>query len=370
VDSSLLVAKAISVAGIEPSTYTIGFRWNYSSHGREFDRDLQSARRMRGRFELDYQEMILEPSIVSILPKVVESLEEPLNDPAAICSYLICQAAASRFKVLISGQGGDELFGGYPVYQGGWAASQLQAKLPSALGAMLHGASRAMPYSVGGRELRAGHRMRKLFSAIARPWPEPFFLLRSAFSERELEEVLSAELRSRQAPAFARHLDHFAAVRESDRFQQMMYLDTKTYLPADNLAYSDKTSMAHSVELRVPLLGAEMLRLAAQLPSRYKARFGEGKVLLKKVASRHLPTAIVQRKKAGFGLPLRDWFQHELQPMAFELLGEERLRAQGLFEPSVPSRWLREHRERSADHSMKLFSLVSFQLWWERFRCT
>ena len=216
--------------------------------------------------------------------------------------------------MLISGQGGDELFGGYPVYQGGWAAARLQVNMPSALLACFRATSRALPYTLAGQELRVGHRLRKLFSATSRPWPEPFFYLRSAFLEREAEEALGPKTLAEQAPAFARHLEHFAAAKGLDRFHQMMYLDTKTYLPSTNLAYSDKTSMAHSVELRVPLLGAEVLKLAAALPSRLKVRFGDSKILLKEVASHHLPKAVVQRKKAGFGLPLRDWFLHHFSP--------------------------------------------------------
>ena len=249
---------------------------------------------------------------MSILPKVIQSLEEPINDPAAICSYLICEAAASRkFKVLISGQGGDELFGGYPVYQGGWVAAQLQA-MPPALSSIFRATSGVLPYSAAGRELRVVHRLQRLFLSLKKPWPEPFFTLRSAIRTEEIGDLLTKDLGAAQAPPFARHLEHHSRSLDWDLFHQMMYLDTKTYLPSTNLAYSDKTSMAHSVELRVPFLDQEMLKLAARLPSRFKTSLGESKILLKEVARATLPSAIINRKKTGFGLPLRDWFQRDL----------------------------------------------------------
>ena len=131
VDSSLLAAKAAQALApsSKPSTFTIGFRWARSSHD---NLDLDCARMLKEKFPFDYHELILDPSIVSVLPKVVECLEEPIADPAALCSYLICEAASEQFTVMISGQGGDELFGGYPSYPAGWLVAGMQ-RLPSSV---------------------------------------------------------------------------------------------------------------------------------------------------------------------------------------------------------------------------------------------
>ncbi len=321
---------------------------------------------MRNLFPLDYHELLLEPSIVSILPKVVACLEEPIADPAAICSYLICEAAKKKFTVMISGQGGDELFGGYPVYQAGRVGSAF-TRLPAPLRELAAKLAGRIPYAVGGREIQSVHRLQKVLSASRAGWPEAFLLLRSPMRFEQMTALLAPDLWGSQAGPFGRHLEKFQSARKWDCLQQMLFLDSKTYLPSLNLTYSDKTSMANSVELRVPLLDQELVELVERVPSRYKATLGGSKILLKHLADRRLPRSIVHRRKMGFGLPLRQWFIDDLQPMARDLLAPDRLRRQGLFNPDLPSQWLKEHREKQADHCMKLYALMTFQLWTEAF---
>ncbi len=147
VDSSLLAARAVSVQKVRPTTFTIGFKWN---HSKEDTLDVEAARLMAKEYNFDHNEILLEPDIVSLLPKIISTLEEPISDPAALCSYLICEAASTKFKVLISGQGGDELFGGYPVYRSGLATRWGQ-KFPNPVTSALFSASRHIPYSIGSR---------------------------------------------------------------------------------------------------------------------------------------------------------------------------------------------------------------------------
>lgn len=360
IDSSLLVAKAARLKPRERvPTYTIGFRWG--GKGAE-QLDLASARLLARKLSLDSREILLEPKIVELLPKVVEALEEPVADPAALCSFLLCEAASREFKVLVSGQGGDELFGGYPVYLGGRWARGL-GRLP---GPMLQGLSLvadSLPYRVGGTRVQPVHRARRLFSTSLSPWPMPFFSLRSALPPEALHSLLTPEALDAQEPAFAKHLLHFEAARAWDARQQMMYLDLKTYLPSTNLTYTDKTSMAHGVEVRVPLLDLELVDIARRIPSRHKLGLARSKILLKAISRSALPAELLRRKKAGFGIPLRDWMREDLQPMARELLSPERLARQRLFQPEQVGRWLDEHRDGRADHGPRLYSLMSFQLW-------
>ncbi len=363
VDSSLLTAEAARLKQHKPATFTTGFKWGASQADQL---DVESARLMKSHFDLDYNELLLEPSIVSILPKVVACLEEPIADAAAICSYLICEAASKKFTVMISGQGGDELFGGYPVYQAGWVGSAVN-RLPGLVKDFAASLSGHMPYAIGGREIQSVHRLQKVLAASREAWPDTFLLLRSPMRSEQMMALLSPELRGMQASPFRRHLEKFESAGSWDRIHQMLFLDSKTYLPALNLTYSDKTSMAHSVELRVPLLDPEIVDLVERVPSRYKVTLESGKVLLKRLADRKLPRAIVHRRKMGFGLPLRQWFLEELQPMARDLLSPDRLRRQGYFDPDLPTQWLNEHRDKQADHCMKLYNLMTFQLWTEAF---
>ena len=162
------------------------------------------------------------------------------------------------------------------------------------------------------------------------------------------------------------HLEYYAKVKHRDPLEQMMYLDLKTYLPSTNLTYTDKTSMAHSLEVRVPFLDMEVLNLARQVPSKYKSTWFRSKILLKEFSKSVLPKSIVQRKKMGFGLPMKDWFLKDLNAMARNVLQESSV-GQRIFNQTAINRWLHEHQQRKADHSAKLFSLISFELWCERF---
>ena len=361
VDSSLLAARAALTHKQRPKAFSVGFEWGGSDVGA----DMRASRLVGGRFPIDRHEILVKPAVVDLLPKIVRVLEEPISDAAAICSYLLCEAAKSQVSVLISGQGADEVFGGYPVYQAGRVAAGVNA---TGLGRMLGGASAHLPYSIAGRKIQSVHRLRKVLASAQTPWPDPFLLLRSPFRLDELAALLTPQMAAAQEDPFGRQHALFEHAREWDRYHQMLYLDTKTYLPALNLTYSDKTAMAHSVELRVPFLDQKIVELAEKMPSRLKARLKGSKILLKSVAERTLPPAITRRRKEGFGLPLRDWFVRDLQPMASDLLSPDRLRRQGFFKPEQPMQWLREHRELKADHCTKLYALMTFQLWLETHR--
>ncbi len=363
VDSSLLAAKGVDAhITHRPSTFTIGFQWAKS---KEDNLDLNCARLLKEHYPLDYREIILEPSVVNLLPKIVDTLEEPIADPAALCSYLICEAASKEFKVLISGQGGDEIFGGYHVYFGGWLAKTLQTAPKSVLKLMDNLLGR-VPYAFGKRRVQSVHRLQKLLFSAQSSWPDPFFILRSAILSKEVEPMLTSATASVQNDPFARHHEHYSQAKQWDTIQQMLYLDTKTYLPSTNLTYTDKTSMAHSVEVRVPFLDHEIVNLLARVPSRYKSEWHKAKILLKLFAEQTLPRELIYRKKTGFGIPLRDWLLKDLQPMAEDLLGESRIRKQNLFQPAVLANYLKEHRNKVADHSAKIYSLMTLQLWMER----
>ncbi|MBI4402934.1 MAG: asparagine synthase (glutamine-hydrolyzing) [Deltaproteobacteria bacterium] len=363
IDSSLLASKAVDVQKQFPTTFTIGFKWSKSKEDRL---DLDCARLLKKYFPFNHHEIVLAPSVVSLLPKVVETLEEPIADPAAICSYLICEAASGHFKVLISGQGGDELFGGYQVYQGGLLASRLDS-LPSFMVAGMDHLAQKLPYSIHNKRIQNVHRLKKLFASVRQPWPEPFLTLRGPMRRDELGSLLTPETTSAQSPPFLKHLDLFENARRWDPLQQMTYLDMKTYLPALNLTYTDKTSMHHSIEVRVPFLDREMVSIAQRIPSHLKALPSGTKLLLKEYAAKSLPHNVVFRKKTGFGLPVRDWLLTDLNGMVNELLSPARIRKQKIFQPEVISNWLREHREMVADHTQKIYSLMTFQLWCEVF---
>jgi len=364
IDSSLLTVQASKIQQTRPTTFTIGFKWSQKASD---NLDLLSSRLIRDRFDIQYHEMILQPSVVSLLRDVIETLEEPVADPAALCSHLICQVAHEhQFKVLISGQGGDELFGGYAVYPAGLLVNRV-SQFPSSVVNGFRTVADCLPYSMEGRRVQSVHRMQKVLSSIQRPWPESFLWLRSPMRLEELRSLVNPDwLGDTNRPLWNsfKHADHS---RNWDAMNQMMYLDMKTYLPNDNLTYSDKTSMRHSVELRVPLLDLEIARLMERVPAKYKATFRKSKILLKEVARKYLPNEIIHRRKAGFGIPLKEWFATDLMPMTREILSESNLNRHGMLNPVTVTKWMDEHQNLRADHSMKLYNLITLQMWIDRF---
>lgn len=183
----------------------------------------------------------------------------------------------------------------------------------------------------------------------------------------QLVELLNPDVWAIQKPIYERHLELFEKARGWDTLNQLLYLDMKTYMVSPNLTYTDKTSMAHSVEVRVPFLDLEILNLVRKIPPRLKANFHQTKILMKSFSESILPAQIIHRRKSGFGIPLRDWLLKDLQQLTSDLLSESRLAQHGLFNPAVVSRLLKEHREKNVDHTMKLYSLMTFQLWYETF---
>lgn len=363
IDSSLLTVKAHDVAKYPTTAYTIGFDW---SHSKDDTLDLESARALAKKIPFKHKEIILSPSIVNLLPKVVETLEEPISDPAAICSYLICEAAKNEFKVLVSGQGGDEMFGGYSLFQNVLLTAQTQ-KLPAPMISALNMTAKMLPYSVGGKRIQQVHRLKKFLEVASSDWPEALFHLRTSMANIALSEVLDDRMFDEQSDPYARHEEIHQRAADWDVLRQALYLDTKTYLPALNLFYTDKTSMANSVEVRVPFLDLEVARFAERLPNKFKVQGKETKVLLKRLAEKYLPREVTHRKKTGFGLPVRDWLLKDLQPMAKDLFSAERLFAQKIFKPQTLERLLKEHSEKTADHSAKIYNLMTFQLWLDKF---
>ncbi len=359
-DSSLLAAKACKDLGLKIATFTTGFE----VAKKNLDDDLYYSRLVAKSLQTEHHEIVITPDITQLLPKVVDTLEEPLADTAPLCSYLICEEASKRFKVLISGQGADELFGGYPTFQAGWVSYSLRNVSPS-LRRITDIVAKSIPYSFAKREFQTVHRLRKIINASSVPWPETYFHLRSPFRIADLEILINSDLKRNEF--FKNHLELSKKMAESDIWHQMMFMDIKTYLPSLNLNYSDKTSMAHSIELRVPFLDQEIVNLVTKIPSEEKITLRASKIILKKVASSYLPKKVIKRRKTGFGLPIRNWLRGELSHFTDDLLRRERLKKENLFVPEVIHRWIIEHKNKKADHTMKLYNLISLEVWIDRF---
>lgn len=367
VDSSAVVA-AMAQSGEQVSTYTIGFDEADLEHEIVPD-DLRHARRVGRLFNTDYHEEILRPDVLELLPKVVWHLEEPVADPAAISTYLICRAAGTRMPVMLSGMGADEIFAGYPRHLA-YRISRALDGVPSPARWMLE--RLAAPAARPGRpgRLRGPRRnLWKFMRAAGLPPDERYLSFSSYYTRAELREVLSPELRAELDgyDPLATHRSHLERGTGGDELSRLLYLDAKTFLPCLNLTYTDKMGMAASVEVRVPLLDDELVALASTIPSSLKLRGWRRKYIFKRSQEGTLPSDIIWRRKAGFGAPVRSWLVKDLAPLVEDLLSESAVRRRGLVEPAAVRRLWDENVAGRADNSLRLYALLSLELWCRTF---
>jgi asparagine synthase (glutamine-hydrolysing) len=364
VDSSAIVA-AMSSTGERVKTWAIGFSPEDLEHEIVPD-DLRYARKVGSLFDTDYHERILEPDVLDLLPKAVWHLEEPLADPAAISTYLICREARTEMPVMLSGMGGDEVFAGYPRHLA-WKIARALGTLPSPLLHALEGTvgSVARP----GRPGRLRGPRRNLWKFMRGAGMEPldrYLSFSSYYANEELRGLLVPGVVGADYDPLGVHRSYLT--RDGcDDLSRILYLDAKTFLPCLNLTYTDKMAMAASVEVRVPLLDDELVDMARKIPSNLKLHGWRRKYIFKRSQEAVLPRDIVWRRKAGFGAPLRSWLAGDLAPLVEDLLSERTLHDRGYVDPHVVARLRTENAAGTADNSLRLYALLSLELWCRTF---
>jgi asparagine synthase (glutamine-hydrolysing) len=364
IDSSTIVALMCGVSDSKPTTYTFGFHSDDLRYDIIED-DVKYARKVGEHFGTDYHESFLEPEVMQLLPKLVYHLDEPVADPAIITSYLICRSARERLTVLLSGMGGDEVFAGYPRHAAVRIAEAYNL-IPSFLSRPVVD---ALPGARPGRLTALFRNTKKLARSAALPARERYLGFGTYFSEREKNDLYIGELAAgaRDFDAYEVHRKYFDRVADEAFVNQMLYVDLKTFLPCLNLTYTDKTSMASSVEVRVPLLDHELVELSARVPAALKLKGLTRKYILKRAAERWLPREIVYRKKAGFSAPLRAWLVRDLREMVEDLLSESNTIKRGYFEYGYVRRLIDNNLSGREDNSLKVFQLVTLELWHRAF---
>jgi asparagine synthase (glutamine-hydrolysing) len=292
-------------------------------------------------------------------------MDEPVADPAIITSYLICRSARERLTVLLSGMGGDEVFAGYPRHAAVRIAEAYNL-IPSFLSRPVVD---ALPGSRPGRLTALFRNTKKLARSASLPERERYLGFGTYFNEAEKREMYTGELAraARDFNAYAEHQRYFDRVADEDFVNQMLYVDMKTFLPCLNLTYTDKTSMASSMEVRVPLLDHELVELAARIPAGLKLKGLTGKHILKRAAEAWLPREIIHRKKAGFSAPVRAWLVRDLRDMVEDLLSESTIRTRGYFEYGFVRKLINDNLSGREDNSLKVFQLLTLELWHRAF---
>jgi asparagine synthase (glutamine-hydrolysing) len=349
IDSAIVVALMAQESSGAVRTFTVGFADEaYDERGH--------ARAVAERWATRHTEVVLEPDAAATLPRLAAAFDEPLGDEAALPLFLICEAARREVTVALVGDGGDESFAGYERY----AAMGLAERVPgpaAALGARL---LRAAP---GGRRERrsAAFRAARFLEAAATPREERYGQLMQVFPLETRAALWTDEAKEELGPLLSPGF--LLGLPPAGGTAGLQLLDVATYLPGDLLPKSDIASMAHSLELRSPLLDHRVLELGLSLPERLKWSGREGKQALRRAFAAELPPGIAARGKRGFGVPLAAWFRGELRGLARELLLGERARDRGWFRPAAVEALLGEHESGRADHGHRLWTLVMLELW-------
>ncbi len=360
VDSSTVVALMQRHSPRPVQTFSIGF------HESSYD-ESPHARQVAHHLGTEHHEKIFHgQEMLDLIPQVADFLDEPLGDPSILPTFLLSRFTRAGVTVALSGDGGDELFAGYPTYRAHRAA-RWYARLPAWLRrTVVEPLVRALP--VSDRYLSLDFVANRFVAAAALPPLQRHVTWMGSLLGDDKRRLLSPDLRRELEGD-----DELASARQiwdecdtDDPLGRFLHLDLRTYLQDDILAKVDRASMAHSLEVRVPLLDHTVVEFATALPSEWKLHGGRGKVLFKKLAARLLPASIVRRPKRGFAIPVASWLRGPLREMATDLLAPERIRRQGLFEPAAVQALLHEHLERKANHRKPLFTLLMFQLWHDR----
>jgi asparagine synthase (glutamine-hydrolysing) len=306
--------------------------------------------------------------VAELLPKLVYHLEMPVID-MAISSYLVSRAARETLTVMLSGMGGDELFAGYPRQMAMGVAGALDA-LPLALRRpAMRALAGTLPGGLPGPLTAPLRNAKKFARSAALDFESRYLGFGTYFTDEAKQRLYADGLReaTRFADAYRQHRRYFARCAAAAPLNRLLYVDMKTFLPCLNLDYTDRTSMAATLEVRVPLLNHELVELAARMPPRMKLRGLRRKYILKRAAERLLPRDVVWRKKAGFGAPIRAWLRGPLRPLVDELLSEETVKRRGLFRPEEVRRVVSENLSGREDFNLQVLQLLTLEMWHREF---
>ena len=354
-DSSTIVALMHEL-GVHPiRTFTIGFEERTFS-------ETAVARQVATRFGTEHHELVVRPDAATLLPRLVHHFDEPFADSSAIPVWHLSELARRHVKVVLSGEGGDEMLAGYETYRARRLAS-LYARLPALIG------RRALPELV--RRLPVSHARvsfdykAKRFVAGAYLPPAAGHLWWKTVLSEDAKAALYANGTLAEVEPTVRLFERLYAESDGEELDRLQYVDATLFLPADILVKVDRMSMAHSLEARVPFLDRGVMELARRLPARLRLRGLTTKYLLRRAMAGRLPAAVVDGRKRGFNVPIPGWLVGELRDFTHDVLAPARLRRLGLLDPAAVGRLVTEHMTRRADHSRAIWALLVLVLWYE-----
>ncbi|MFI9470387.1 asparagine synthase (glutamine-hydrolyzing) [Streptomyces sp. NPDC052492] len=361
-DSSYLTALAARDRPGIPA-YTIGFRAEDARFEAMPD-DLRYARRVAERFGVDLREIEIAPDVLDLLPRMTYHLDEPVGDPAAINTFLICSAAREAgVKVMLSGMGADELFAGYRKHLANLIAVRYR-RVPGPVRRGVASAVDRLPVATSRRGLRSVRFAKRFLSFAGLPEETAFRRSYTLYDRQELAGLLDPDLAPAVDDVLAEHADVYQDNELDDFVNRMCLADTRMFLPGLNLAYTDRSSMAASTEVRVPYVDVEVVRAAFAVPGARKIAGRQGKAVLKEAATTVLPREIVYRPKGLFSAPLRAWMSRDLAPLVREVVNDGLLVRSGFLRREALARMVAEDAAGQRDFSKHLWHVLTLEYWY------
>ncbi|MEU5040047.1 asparagine synthase (glutamine-hydrolyzing) [Streptomyces griseorubiginosus] len=361
-DSSWLTALA---ARHQPgiSAYTIGFRAEDARFEAMPD-DLRYARQVAEQFGVELHEIEIAPNVLDLLPQMTYSLDEPIGDPAAINTFLICQAAREAgVKVMLSGMGADELFAGYRKHLANLLALRYQ-RVPGPLRRGVSGVVDRLPVATSRRGLRSVRFAKRFLSFADLPEETAFRRSYTMYDQDELLALVDPDLAGTVDDVLTEHADTYEDNALDDFVNRMCLADARMFLPGLNLTYTDRSSMAASTEVRVPYVDVEVVKAAFAVPGDRKIVKRQGKAVLKEAATSILPREIVYRPKGLFSAPLRAWMSRDLAPLVREVVNDGELVRSGFLRRDALNRMVAVDAAGQQDFSKHLWHVLTLEYWY------
>lgn len=358
IDSSAIVAAMAMESSKPVMTFSIG----YEGEG-AFQDERPYARLVADRYHTDHHEFVVTADIQDILPKLVGCFDQPFADSSAIPNYYITKLTRQHVTVALSGLGGDELGGGYERYLGMQWAEHFR-RFPNVIRGLLgeYWVHR-LPDSQTGHPGMS--RIKRFILSAAQPRAERYAAFVMAHSSVERGKLLSRDFHTEARSELPEDLiaEVFRSGDADSLLHYLLLCDMRLYLPGDLLSLTDRVSMMHSLEVRVPFLDHPLIELMAQIPAKHTMTLWSKKALFKQAFSGMLPSSILHRKKLGFSIPLAIWLRTELRPLLCDVLSKESLRAVGYLDCVEIERLVSEHLRGAANHESKLWTLINLVLW-------
>ncbi|MGB5193337.1 MAG: asparagine synthase (glutamine-hydrolyzing) [Polyangiales bacterium] len=352
-DSSLIVAMMARHSSAPVKTFSVGFT------SKDFS-ELPYAQMVAKRYGTDHHELIVQPDMASVVPQFVRHYGEPFADSSALPTWYLCQYTRTGVTVALSGDGGDEAFSGYRRYAHSRTARALR-RLPRPLPSLLAKA-------IGSISIPAAQQVRGFGRRLMKPEHVRFLGLAAHIPHEDRMALYSADMRGRyvEDQTAKRFGELYAASTAMDPVNRLLDLDIQTYLSDDILTKVDIASMAHSLEVRCPLVDQDLMVFAASLPGSMKLRGLQSKLILREVAKPLLPEKILNRPKRGFGLPIDRWMREDLAPLSRDVLLDQTARERGIFEPSAIESLLLG-QQRGEPRGDQIWALMMLELWYREF---